>query len=81
MPKIVISSEVVKFLKEKNIYDKWLDNLKAQWNVVNNTSGLINQSIDSIVNTGEMSDVILKAFRWDDSNEGQEFWREIYKNI
>ena len=46
---------------------------------VDNLDGIVD--INSRIESGEFKWALLGAFRWERSNEGHDFWSEIYGNI
>lgn len=77
MPSLKLKQSAVQPLIDAGICDKWLANLKAQWNSRRDASGS-DRTIKYLEGVVNASDLIMGSFRWDSSKEGREFWRELY---
>jgi hypothetical protein len=76
MPSLKLKRSAVQPLIDAGIYDKWLSNLKVQWNhkALLNTNLKIH--LEEITNAG---DLLNRSMIWDITPEGYSFWQE-WKN-
>jgi hypothetical protein len=72
MPTLKIKTEYIRRLKEMGVYDKWLYNVKDQWNDSRQ------QQIDLALTP---ADLINRSFTWGNSNEGHSFWYIVFEEI
>ena len=65
-----------KFLKENNLYDKWVYNIKTQHSSIFKYQ-FFWKNKNKILFSGNCSSAINSAFCWDDTNEGYDFWERL----
>jgi hypothetical protein len=69
MPQLTIKTEHIEKLKKLGVYDKWLENVKAR----NHTDEVLER-----MNRYQSFAVLISgSFIWEDTQEGDAFWREI----
>lgn len=76
MPEIKVKTEYIEKLKALGVYDKWLSNLKAQWNVKDNCSGNSDIKPESFY-AYNWGNLVSWAFTWDLTPEKFDFWSNI----
>ena len=79
MVTIRINPRAGKAIKDAGVWEKFRYNLIKQWNYAENWSGNSGTVaiLEGMTNVGEL---INRAFVWDETPEGQNFWRDIRKN-
>lgn len=71
MPKLKVKTEYIEKLKALGVYEKWLSNVKIQWDTEDCWLRERKTKIDFF------SDLINYSFRYQDTPEGQTFWYTI----
>lgn len=72
MPSLKLKQSAVQPLIDAGIYDKWLANLKAQWNHKLSVNGNLKNELEQITNAGVL---INRSMVWDQTPEGHFFWQ------
>lgn len=66
-----------RFLKEEGVYSAYRRNLRPFFGKYGN-EGLDISTHEAFLNTCKKYDAVYKAFNWNDSKEGFDFWYNIY---
>lgn len=75
-----------RYLKEKLIYKKWLNNLKLEikrgdrFNIISKY-GSIKKFIEFYSRHNMPEEIIMYGFGWDEAPEGPNFWSNVYDEI
>ena len=76
MPVLNIEDVHVAKLKELNIYDKWIWNVKTQWDTRCTDPVHI-----SNFKSHDTHDLLRRSFKFSDSKEGTKYWSDILKQL
>lgn len=78
----VMDKTVVKkfkrFLKEEGVYSAYRRNLRPFFGTYGYNEGLDISTNKTFLNTCRISDALYKAFNWESSEQGYDFWYKIY---
>jgi hypothetical protein len=75
MPSLTVPIESIQELKSLDVYDKWLSNMKSQWDTYDRRHEL------SGTNGKTTKNLILYCFCWKNTPEGEPYWVDIYHKI
>ena len=67
-----------RFLKEEGVYSAYRRNLRPFFGKYGYNEGLDISTHEAFLNTCRISDAVYKAFIWESSKQGFDFWYEIY---
>jgi hypothetical protein len=67
-----------RFLKEEGVYSAYRRNLRPFFGMYGYNEGLDISTNKTFLNTCRISDALYKAFNWESSKQGFDFWYEIY---
>ena len=67
-----------RFLKEEGVYPAYRRNLHPFFGKYGSNEGLDISTHEAFLNTCKQSDAVFKAFNWNNSKEGFDFWFDIH---
>ena len=70
--------EFKRFLKEEGVYSAYRRNLRPFFGKYGYNEGLDISTNKTFLNTCRISDAVYKAFNWESSKQGFDFWYKIY---